>query len=238
MEIHRANTPATSRESWGAALAAALPLVAFLCVGVIDSAAHRLAGAGSGAALIRLLWADALQIAAIPIVFYLVLLGGLLAAWLKGFPRWSYAYLGWLLLFLIASLGSVGRDGTYLWRIWAPFLGTLLLAIVLRPSPGPLRSLARGWKQDWTLSALAGLGILPLLNSFDEIPAPIWARSVWPIVCTTVLVLGVLAYMRLSHGSGRAMALLSSAVLSVAVGVNVRAYYWNGWNDVSDSLLA
>ena len=57
-------------------------------------------------------------------------------------------------------------------------------------------------------------------------------------MCTTVLVLGVLAYMRLSHGSGRAMALLSSAVLSVAVGVNVRAYYWNGWNDVSDSLLA
>jgi len=238
MGISGANPPANSRQSWGATLAAVLPLLAFLCVSVINATVCRLPGARSGAALIRLLWADSLWIATIPIVFYLVLLGGLLAAWLKGFPRWSYAYLGWLLLFLLASLGSAGVDGSYVWRIWGPFLATLLLAIVLRPSPEPLRSLARGWKQDWTLSALAGLGILPFLNSFDEMPGPIWARSVWPTVCTAVMVLGVLAYMRLPHGGGRAAALLGSAVLSVALGMNVRAYYWNGWNDMSDSLVA
>ena len=67
MEILGTNTPANKRESWGAALAATLPLVAFLCVCVIDAIVRRFMGAGGGAALIRLLWAAALRIAAIPI---------------------------------------------------------------------------------------------------------------------------------------------------------------------------
>lgn len=229
------NTLANSRESWGATLGAILPLVAFGCVCVMDATARLSIGAGSGAAVMRLLWADSLQIATIPIVFYLVLLGGLLAAWLKGFPRWSFSYLGWLLLFLIASLGSAGADSSYVWRIWGPFVATLLLAIVLRPSPEPLRALARSWKQDWTLSLLAGLGILPFLNTFDEMPGPMWARPFWLAVCTVVMVLGVLAYMRISHDGGRAVALLSSAALGVALGIGVRAYYWN---EMSDSLIA
>ena len=228
MKTYSSSAAPDDRSSWGAVLAATLPLVGFVCLFAMAGVARRLLGAIHLDVLFRLLWADALRIAAMPIVFYLLLLGGLLAAWLKDFPRWSYPYLGWLLVLLVPSLGSFGLHPPYLWRFWGPLLVTLLLAILLRPSLKPLRALWHGWQQDWTLSVFAVLGIVEFLNLFDEIPGP---RAAWQSVCTAVLVVGAIAYMRISSRAGRVAALLGSMVVSVALGATVRAYYWHGLAD-------
>ena len=228
MKTWESSAAPDSRGSWGAVLVAVLPLVGFVCVFAVAGVARRLLGAIHLDVLFRLLWADALRIAAMPIVFYLLLLGGLLAAWLKDFPRWSYPYLGWLLVLLVPSLGSFGLHPPYLWRFWGPLVVTLLLAILLRPSLKPLRALWHGWQQDWTLSVFAVLGIVEFLNLCDEMPGP---RAAWQSVCGAVLVAGAIAYMRISSRTGRGAALLGSMVVSVALGMGVRAYYWHGLSD-------
>jgi hypothetical protein len=222
------NGPATrGPASWSATLAAGLPLVGFIGAISMTGTVRRLLDALHLQILFHLLWRDAIRAAAMPMVFYLLLLGGLLVAWLKGFPRWSYPYLGWLPVFLISGVGISGLDDPYLPLIWGPLLITLLLAILLRPSLEPLSALWRSWRQDWTLSGFAVLGILEFLvwGSFDEMPGP---RDFWQSVSVAVLVVGALGYMRASGTAGRVAALLGSAVLGVALSAGVNAYYWHG----------
>lgn len=197
--------------SWAATLAAALPLAGFPILWLLAETIHRLFYAVHLDSLFRLLWTDALRGSAMPTIFHLLLLAGLLTAWLKGFPRWSYPYLGWLLVFLISEMDIWVLDDPYLWRVWAPFLVTLLLAILLRPSREPLRALWRGWRRDWTLSSFAMLGILEFVvcASFDE--------KLWQSLSAAVLVVGALGYMRIPKRAGRVTALLGSAGLSVAL---------------------
>lgn len=235
--------------SWGATLAAALPLVGFLGAISMAGTVRRLLGALHLQILFHLLWRNAIWVAAMPMVFYLLLLGGLLVAWLRGFPRWSYPYLGWLPVFLISGVGVSWLDVPYLPLIWGPLLVTLLLAILLRPSLEPLSALWRSWRRDWTLSGFAVLGILEFLvwGSFDEMPGP---RDFWQSVSVAVLVVGAVGYMRVSSRAGRVAALLGSAVLSVAFSAGVNAYYWhnvhmpymaapaNGYTMLSQSLRA
>jgi hypothetical protein len=213
--------------SWGATLAAALPLVGFIGAISMTGTVRRLLDALHLQILFHLLWRDAIRAAAMPMVFYLLLLGGLLVAWLKGFPRWSYPYLGWLPVFLISGVGISGLDDPYLPLIWGPLLITLLLAILLRPSLEPLSALWRSWRQDWTLSGFAVLSIQGFLvwAGFDEMPGP---RDFWQSVSVAVLVVGALGYMRASGTAGRVAALLGSAVLGVALSAGVNAYYWHG----------
>jgi hypothetical protein len=215
------------RASWGATLAAALPLAAFIALTSLSGAMRGVFAAVRLTTLYRLLWTHPMRIAAVPAVFYLLLLGGLLVAWRRSFPRWSYPYLGWLLVFALAGLGISGLDDPYLWRTWVPLLVTLLLALVLRRSTDPLRALWHSWRRDWTLSTLAVLGILQFLvwASYDEMPGP---RRLWRSLSMAVLVLGALGYVRASRRAGRIVALLGSVALSVALTVVVTAYHWHG----------
>ena len=82
-----ASTAPNGRASWGAALVAALPLVSFPAALLLERTMHRVLGTVRLGFLFRLLWADALQGGVMPMILYLLLVGGLLFAWLKGFPR-------------------------------------------------------------------------------------------------------------------------------------------------------
>jgi hypothetical protein len=210
--------------SWREALAGTLPLVGFVVSIVMAGVMRRLLAAAHLGFLYRLLWADAIRAAAMPMAFYL-LLGGLLAAWLKGFPRWSYPYLGWLPVFVLS--GFLGPDDPTFWRIWAPLLGTLLFALLLRPSLAPLKALWHSWRQDWTLSSFAVLSLLAFLvaASFDEMPGP---RVLWQLLSTAAFVVGAVGYVRTPKRAGRVAALQGSAVLGVAISIVVTSYTWHG----------
>lgn len=97
------------------------------------------------------------------LVFYVIVLLGLLIGLIKGVPRWTYSYLGWSLVFTWwwSNMGTVGlkifgfQINYWTWQIWPPFLLTIGIALLCKRSFHPLRQLVRGIWQDWTLLSFA-----------------------------------------------------------------------------------
>jgi len=97
------------------------------------------------------------------LAFYVAILFGLLIGMIKGFPRWTYSYLGWSLVFAWwwTNMGTPGLKlfGTRIhhwgWQIWYPLAITIAIAILSTRSFRPLRQMVSGIWQDWTLLSLA-----------------------------------------------------------------------------------
>jgi hypothetical protein len=223
----RASTVADGPASWGATLAAALPLVAFTVSDVMEGPMRGLLRGAILDVVYNVLWADVIRAAFLPMVFHLLLLVGLLISWLKGFPRWSTPYLGWLVVVLIFGLGVPGLADPHLWRSWGAFLATLLLASLLRSPRKALRDLRDAWRRDWTWASFAALGMLQLMiwAGFDEMPGP---RTLWRAISTTVLVACTVGVMRTRRRAARFAALLGSAALNHILSFCVMSYYWHG----------
>lgn len=230
MDVNHASDPDDSPASWVATLAAALPLVGFMASYFLAKGLYTLLASLHLSALFSFLWMDVLGIAVMPLVFYLVLLGGLLVAWLQAFPRWSYPYLGWLLVLLISAIGLPGPGNPYPARVWGLFALTLLLAVLLRPSWEPFKALLRGWRADWTQASFALFAILEFLvwAGFDEVPAPRQILVFWQALAMGMVVFGALGYMRASGKVARMAVLLVGALLSFAIMQAVNGYYWGG----------
>lgn len=171
----------------------------------------------------------------------LLVLLGLVVAWLRSFPRWSYPYTGYALLFALwmsrvstpglTMVGyTFGRNDPWGWRAWLPLAVALLLGIVLARSLRPaVRFVTRAW-HDWTLLSLSLYGGLPLLIwlCFDEVHGPLPAG--FQVATSLFLAAGAVAYMRSSAGLGRALSLLaglSAAWLLTTAGVSA---YWHGFH--------
>ncbi len=96
---------------------------------------------------------------------YLVILGGLLCGWLKGFPRWTFLYLGYSLIFSLylsyaASPGirifniPIWGGELWGWRAWVPLGLVILLVLVLGQSARqPVNNLLKNAWKDWTQHA-------------------------------------------------------------------------------------
>ena len=109
-EIGTALRDVHGQGSWGEALAGMLP---FLVIGLADVLYEYLTYRGHGWSLTRWVF----------VASYLVLLIGLGVGWVKGFPRWSYPYAGWILF--IHLLGSGVTSGLWIFRgvgEWIPLL--------------------------------------------------------------------------------------------------------------------
>jgi len=177
---------------------------------------------------------------------YLLILAGLVAAWVRGFPRWSYSYAGYAVLFAlflsaVSTPGLVlfghtfGQNDPWAWRAWLPLAAALLLGSVLTRSLRPALRFVQGAWQDWTRVSFALYAALPmlLLVVFDEVHPP------WPAFFlaagTLCLVLGALAYVRCVTATGRALSLLAGLGTSwLIVTAGVAAY----WHDMKISPLA
>ena len=231
--------------SWGAALTAALPLLAYIVLVLTTGPIRQVMRAVGLTTLFDFLWVNVIRAAPMPMLFYLLLLGGLLLAWLKGFPHWSFTYLSWLVIFLISGMGIIpglnssylremgliGFKDPYLQRIWIPFIITLLLALLLDHSIKPLRTLWQGWRRDWTVASFALFGILEfmVLTFFDEVPGPKSALIFWQLVAVALLAAGAVWYIRSRVKAGRILALLCSAALSIALSTGVTFYHWQSY---------
>jgi hypothetical protein len=229
MNSAQVNAIPNEQDSWRAALAAVLPLASFPLLLFMTGTMRGLFYAAHLDFLFNALWTDVIKVAIVPMIFYLLLLCGLLFAWLRDFPRWSYTYLGWFVIILISGLGISGLYDPYLWLIWGPFLVTMLFAILLNPTLKPLKALWRSWRWDWTLASFMLFSILEFLvwASFDEMPGPWVSRVFWEALAIAALVGGALWYMRASGRTRRILILLGSATLSIAISVGVTAYYWH-----------
>ena len=162
--------------------------------------------------------------------------------WVKGFPRWSYPYVGLVLAFTLYWTDvstpelrllnyTFGRGEAWGLRAWIPFSAVAAIALVFTRSLRPLLRLLTGVWRDWTRLSFALYGAMPLLVwvSFDEVD-----RSFqFPYLLAAMLLLagGAVAYMRAARSQGRALALLvglAPAWVVTTVGV---ATYWHGRRD-------
>jgi hypothetical protein len=183
----------------------------------------------------------ALQVRWPALVFgsYLFILLGLLAGWVRGFPRWSYAYAGYGLLFALYLSGvttpelrllgyTFQRHEPWGWRAWLGLTAVAVLALLLTRSLRPLGRILGGTWRDATRLSLALYGTLPLVAGilFDEVrapyPAPFLALS------TIGLAAGALAHMRASATLPRMAALLAGLTASWLVITPALALYWHG----------
>jgi len=96
------------------------------------------------------------------LVFYILILIGLLVGMIKHVPRWTYSYLGWSLVFAwwdpIVSTYGLKIFGFQIikwsWLVWPPLLVTIGIALLWARSLNPIRWLIRGIWQSWTSLSL------------------------------------------------------------------------------------
>jgi len=96
--------------------------------------------------------------------FFIVTLLGLLIGVVKGFPRWTYSYLGWSMvmswywtmmpIYIKNVYSPVTHNQLWGWWAWIPLLITILVGMLFAGSLRPLRDLASGIWQNWTFLSL------------------------------------------------------------------------------------
>jgi hypothetical protein len=213
-----ARQDAPSSESWQAALATAVPFLvyglALVMERIVTPDMYGRTSLPPGPLLVRL-------------VGYLILLIGLGAGWVKGFPRWAVGYLSvafvtmlwWMDLAAphLRSLGIVISNDWYErlgWRALIPFGVMTVTALAWTRSLRPLRQLVVGVWEDWTRVSLVLYGLfvgLMLVAGSDSFHHP-WL-NVSMLVSTCILALGASAYARVG-GTWRGVAVLLLALFA------------------------
>lgn len=203
--------------SWGETAAGVLPLA-------LMSLAITLEGSGRGSFSTILVWLTFFAL-------YAVALAGILAAWARGFPRWSPPYLGLavvdVLLFGFVMSGNVFESAAFLISLR---LGVVLLLVffalwavaLIRSKTGASPSSAL----DWTAFLFAAQVWMPIVVMviLDEIPLS--AKTPLALLCGAILLAGALAYLRLRSGWAGALALAVSMALGVWSASYLAGWYW------------
>jgi hypothetical protein len=180
-------------------------------------------------------------------VFPVIILG---VGWVKGFPRWSYPYVGFVLLvslymMQVATPGlrilnyTFGRNDLWGWRSWIPFLVMAAIVLLITHSLRPLSKLFTNIWGDWTLLTFGMFGFTPLLIGigFDEVDRLYSLRF---MVALTLLTSGTaLAYLRSTRWWQRVLVLLVGIILTVTIVTVAPAVYWSehGWVNVQGTLM-
>lgn len=162
---------------------------------------------------------------------------GFALGWIKGFPRWSYAYLGMMitLSLLMQNSASPGfRLGAYelfgggIWglRAWLlPGLGALVGLIGSR-SLQPIRSLPGAIWLDWTKLTYALFGGIPLLivAGFDGVDRA-YSLVIMSLL-SILLIVTSLSYLHARSNRSRILALLGgSGMVITTMMVAVEAHW-------------
>ena len=225
--------------SWGEALAGMLPFLAYGLIMALDPCLSQSASivANYAAVLIGL---------GVPLI-------GLGVGLLKGFPRWSYPYGG----FVLAVISLLLADKLDVWvfsrydswvrlfrrlpaladvvfyfmfgryNMWALFLAMAVIALLLGRLWRPLRPLYRGAWHDWTRLSFGFYGVMPLVLviAFDDVTPAV--RAPYLAASTVILATGALAYIRSARRWQQALTLLIGMTLSSAVTIAGVATFWH-----------
>jgi hypothetical protein len=172
--------------------------------------------------------------------------------WVRGFPRWSFPYLG-MMLFLATYLQRVSTPGLRIgtleffgdeawgWRAWIPCLAATLIALsVTRFSSAPLRGLLRRVWEDWTLLSFAMFGCLPLLAIFGFEEIEYLYSLPFMLLLSILLLLTAVIYLHARLFWQRVLSLLLGTLLFVGTVALVPSLYWaeQGWVDFLRVALA
>ncbi len=170
--------------------------------------------------------------------------------WIKDFPRWSFPYIG-LVLLLSLYMENVATPGLRIfhydifgrelwgWRAWIPFLVMTGIALLITRSLRPLSKLFTNVWEDWTRLTFGMFGFMPLLIGigFDEVDR---LYSLPFMVALTFLMVGTaLTYLRSARQWQRVLALLIGIILIMTIVTVAPTVYWleNGWVNVQGTVM-
>ena len=169
---------------------------------------------------------------------YLLIVAGFGYAWLKSFPRWSYPYVIYTLLFAFywMNVATPGLTifgfgfGRSVWGIfaWIPFFGAAVLA---NWRVGTLKPWGRFWirlKVDWTYLSF---GLYTLVLFFIGLLADETDRAITlPYTATAlgVIVLGAWVFQNARRKSLRIASLISASAVAILIQAVSNALYWDG----------
>jgi hypothetical protein len=151
---------------------------------------------------------------------YFVSALGLLFGLLKGFPRWSYAYLGMSLYFGWSYNNQNYYGVFYKWWVWLPSFAAIVLGLMLARSLRPLARLLQGAWNDWTRLSFALYAFaLPMFTVifFDED----WGVfQLYGLFFDTVLLAAVaVAFLRSRTTLSRVLSLEAAVLILVVKGL-------------------
>ena len=168
--------------------------------------------------------------------FFVYILG-----WLRGFPRWWYAYILFILLFSVYLMDastpglnffgfSPGRE-LWGWRALVPIGLTTILAILLTFSRHPFKTLWQGIWHDPSRISFAVYGLLPFLNIiiFDEVKSSF--ELPFQIFTTAAFTVGAVLYLRQPEHWKRLLILYVSNLVVWLVNTIALTVYWTGRQD-------
>jgi len=230
-------TRAERGASWGEAFAGAIPFLLFGLASLLDGLAElsghshlafSLPGGSLGWGAMHL---------TLTMGVYFACAVGLLFGTMKGFPRWSYAYLGMAYYFGWSYNNQNYYGLFYKWWAWLPLLAAIALGLLLAHSFKPLAGLVQGTWRDWTRLSFAIYAFtLPMLTVifFDDD----WGISqLYGLFFDTVLLAaGAVAFLRSRTTWSRVLTLQAVVLILVVKGTlggwfdgNLRAPYWPGF---------
>lgn len=162
----------------------------------------------------------------IEMVVYGLSLVGLLIGWIRGFPLWSYSYLGWSLVFAWFWAFQALND-------WYWLLGiTALIALLWTRSLEPIKKLLRDIWNDWTrlsLAMFAFVGFVGLIYDENHHPQLLW----FMFAATMAISAGAWLFLRSSSIRGRVIPIVGSFISAVIIsGICWNTWDWHAYNDI------
>jgi hypothetical protein len=150
------------------------------------------------------------------LVFSLAMVVGFAVGWLRRFPRWSYSYVGLLVLVALGAASAPGSRelGIYGAIAWVPAVAIgASIALLAITSWRKLGSLPGGIAADWTRPSFAMLCLLtPLyVGLIHDAPGIV----VWGVFA--IVVIGAFGYLLTRTVRAGALALLSTVLLIAAI---------------------
>ena len=220
------------RASWGVSLVGALPLLLFGLTALLDGFAEL--GGHSRPAIILLDGTHNQPYIPFtaPMGVYLFCLLGLLIGLLKGFPRWSYAYLGISIFFSFYYFSGSFYGVNY--SAWARilFFAVIILGLLLARSLKPLVRLLRGSWNDWTRLSFALYAFGPPFMMLLFIEEDWGLSHLYGLLFDTLLLTaGAVAFMLSRTILGRVLSLQAAVLILVVKGL------LGGWGPSRDDPL-
>jgi hypothetical protein len=169
--------------------------------------------------------------------FYRLLpLIGIIAGWSKGFPRWSFPYVGLGILSIgvppaLRLVAVVHSEPILLAGVLAAAGIVVLIARVWRP----LRRLDENIRRDWTQLTFGLFTALLLAQSLIYDPVPFDYQVPFEFTSSLIVVAGALLYWRSRTKSARVASLFIPAALALSVATASRIGYFGfkyGWGEI------
>lgn len=164
------------------------------------------------------------------LVFYGLTLTGLLIGWTRGFPLWSYSYLGWTFIFLWWLAGARINGGYWGIGLWILLVIMILIALIWTHSLAPLKKLFSDIANDWSRLSLAIYTFIAFIFLiYDENHHPY--LLIFMATATAVISAGAWFFLRSSHLQGRILSMLGGLTGGYLIGTicdntwDAAAYY-------------